>query len=116
MTTTPEPPQQPDATNTPSPTDAPSGFTPQVSGPTGASSLGGSSSKAGWALGLGILGLLCFGFIIGIVAIVFGVQARREIKASGNQLAGEGMATTGIVLGVIDIVAWIGWLAWYLNR
>ena len=37
-----------------------------------------------------------------VLAIVFGVSAKREIAAR-TELGGEGMATAGIVLGAIGI-------------
>ena len=43
-------------------------------------------------------------FFTGIPAIVMGNRARREIRASGGVLGGEGLATAGVVTG------WIGTL------
>jgi hypothetical protein len=43
----------------------------------------------------GILGL------VGIVSVVLGVQARREISQSQGALTGDGAALAGIVLGGI---------------
>jgi hypothetical protein len=47
----------------------------------------------------GIVGFIIFGLILGIVAISLGIQGRK-----GQSL--RGVATAGIVLGVIDIAAW----------
>jgi hypothetical protein len=60
-----------------------------------------SNGKAVWALVLGILGLICCGFIAGIPAIILGKQAQNEIDASGGAQGGRGMATAGFVLGII---------------
>ncbi len=69
------------------------------------------------ALVLGILGVLFGAFlgwlvitipiaiVLGILAIVFGVIGRR--RAMGR----SGMATTGLVLGVVSIVASLLWIA-----
>lgn len=51
------------------------------------------------SLVLGIAGLVVFP-LLGVIALVFGYRARREIAARGE--AGAGLATAGIVLG------WIG--------
>jgi predicted RNA-binding Zn-ribbon protein involved in translation (DUF1610 family) len=66
-----------------------------------------TSGKAIAAMVCGIvgfpLGICCIGLAPGIVAVALGVQAKQEIKASRGTIGGEGMATTGIVLGAIDI-------------
>ena len=65
----------------------------------------GNNGKAMAAMICGIVGLVVFGFILGIVAIVLGSMAKNEIRRTGQ--GGSGMATAGIVLGVLDIVAGI---------
>ena len=65
-----------------------------------------TNQKAQWALTLGLLAvpLACCSVLlglVGVVAIVLGVQARREIAASGGQQTGEGLATTGMVAGAL---------------
>ncbi len=58
-----------------------------------------------------VLGVLPFfvGWILGIIAIVFGVLGRK--RAVANPAIGRGgMATAGIVLGIIAIVATILWV------
>jgi hypothetical protein len=50
----------------------------------------------------GILSLAGLGVLAGIPAIILGTNARRNIRASGGRLSGEGMATAGIVLGWIS--------------
>jgi hypothetical protein len=57
---------------------------------------------------LGIVGLVgvCLyglGLIAGIVGLVLGYVAKREIRASDGRLNGSGMATAGIVLGWICV-------------
>lgn len=51
---------------------------------------------------LGIVGLLCCG-VLGVVALILGVIAKREINESNGTQTGGGQATAGIVLGVISI-------------
>jgi hypothetical protein len=60
---------------------------------------GATNGSAIASLVLGIAGLVVFP-PIGIVALVFGYRARREIVERGE--GGDGLATAGIVLG------WIG--------
>jgi hypothetical protein len=48
-----------------------------------------------WCCGLGIAG---------VVAIVLGVKARNEIRASGGHQEGDGMALAGIITGAVAVV------------
>ena len=66
--------------------------------------------KAIASLVLGLVGLLVFGIITGIIAIALGCSARNDMRATGNYDA-SGMATAGIVLGIIDICGFFLWLA-----
>jgi hypothetical protein len=65
-----------------------------------------TNQKAQWALAVGLLAipLACcatlFG-LVGIVGIVLGIQARREIAESRGQQTGDGLALTGIITGSI---------------
>lgn len=67
-----------------------------------------TSGKATASLITGIASLVlswCCGLgLVGIVAIVLGVKARAEIRASGGQLQGDGMARAGIITGSIAVV------------
>ena len=64
---------------------------------------------ASLALGLGIVGLLggcmCVGLLASPFAIGFGISARRAIRREPDRWGGDGMATAGIVMGVIGVVA-----------
>lgn len=62
----------------------------------------GTNKKAIWALVLGILGLLCCGFITGIPALILGNSAKKEIDAGNG--SGRGLAQAGFILGIISIV------------
>ena len=64
-----------------------------------------TSGKAIASLVLGIIGLFLFGVIAGVLAIVFGALARKEIDRDPT-LGGHGMATAGLVLGIIGVVLW----------
>jgi hypothetical protein len=57
------------------------------------------------SLVLGLVGFLTCGytfFIAPVLAVVFGVKGRRQIRETGQQ--GDGMALAGIILGVIGLV------------
>jgi Domain of unknown function (DUF4190) len=64
-----------------------------------------TSGKAIASLVLGIISLFLFGVIAGVLAIIFGVQARREIEADPS-VGGRGLATAGLTLGIIGVVLW----------
>ncbi|HEX4686760.1 MAG TPA: DUF4190 domain-containing protein [Nocardioides sp.] len=67
-----------------------------------------NSSKAVWSLVCGIVGLLCFGIILGPVAIVLGRQAQRQ--------GGGGMAKAGEILGYVDVALFVLWIVIYASR
>jgi hypothetical protein len=79
-----------------------------------------TNGKATWSLVLGILSLTLCGLIAGILAIVLGKQAQREIAGSGGLQRGEGRAKWGIILGwisvVISVIAGIIALVSYLGN
>ena len=65
------------------------------------------ASKATGALVCGIVGLLLCGVVLGPVAIYLGTQAKKEIRSSDGRLKGEGLATAGIVMGIIALIGFI---------
>ncbi|MEW6554635.1 MAG: DUF4097 family beta strand repeat-containing protein [Actinomycetota bacterium] len=61
---------------------------------------------SGWAVAslvLGILSFMCLPFIAAALAIVFGAIARSGIKRSRGEMGGSGLATAGIVLGIVNL-------------
>lgn len=62
---------------------------------TAALVIGISSLVLSWCCGLGL---------VGIVAVVLGVKARGEIRASNGMQTGDGVALAGIITGAIAIV------------
>lgn len=60
------------------------------------------------ALVLGILSLLCFGFVLGVLAIIFGGIGISRVNA--GRATNKGQATWGLVLGIIGLVGWSIWL------
>lgn len=68
---------------------------------------GGPPGKvvASLALGIGAIVLFPIGLILGPLAIVYAVKGRNELRGSPAGAPGEGMATAGLVLGIVGIVA-----------
>lgn len=67
----------------------------------------GTSPAATAALMLGFCSFvpMC-GLPLGLLAVVAGVMASRQIARSGGRLRGDGMATAGITLGIVTTVFW----------
>jgi hypothetical protein len=87
----PEQPQQPSRGDYLPPPGVPAGNAKA----TASLVTGVASLVLSWCCGLGIAG---------VVAIVLGVKARAEIRASGGRQEGEGLALAGIVTGTIALV------------
>jgi hypothetical protein len=88
---------------------------PPPSDPSGGWGYGGyaaprTNQKAIWSLISGILGLVCCA-PAGVVALVLGNSAKKEIAASNGTQTGRGMAQAGVVLGIIAIVLFVLGLA-----
>lgn len=62
-----------------------------------------NSNMAIASLVLGILGWSLIPGLASIAAIITGHMAKKEIKASIDQLGGDGMATAGLVMGYASI-------------
>jgi hypothetical protein len=62
-----------------------------------------TNQKAIWSLVTGIIGVLCCS-PLGIVALVLGNGAKKEITVSNGAETGAGLAQAGVVLGIIAIV------------
>jgi Domain of unknown function (DUF4190)/Protein of unknown function (DUF2510) len=67
---------------------------------------------SGFAVASLVLSLVWLGGLGSVLAIIFGTQAKKEIRRSPGSVTGDGMATAGIVLGILGIMgavtAWIG--------
>jgi hypothetical protein len=50
--------------------------------------------------------LLCLGPATGLTAIIAGLVARGQAQRRPTQVGGAGMATVGILLGVLNLIAW----------
>lgn len=58
------------------------------------------------SLVVGILSWFILPFVGGIIAVFSGIVARKEIKTSGGQFTGDGMAIAGLVLGYSNIAVY----------
>ena len=70
-----------------------------------------SNSKATASLIVGLVGLVVFGVILGIIALVLASQAKKEIAIEPGRYNNAGSATAGLVLGIVDLVAGVAFLA-----
>lgn len=52
-----------------------------------------------------IIGLFTLGIILGPIAIVLATTARRKIRED-PELGGDGIATAGLVIGIVDTALW----------
>ena len=64
----------------------------------------GKAQASLWsALGLLLLSCCMLG-VLGVIPIILGVQARREIRESGGRQGGDAMALAGIIIGALAVV------------
>jgi Domain of unknown function (DUF4190) len=54
-----------------------------------------------------VLSWCCGAGVLGVVAIVLGVKARSEIRASGGRQGGDGIALAGIITGAVAVLVGI---------
>jgi hypothetical protein len=54
-----------------------------------------------------LAGLLLFGFILGTLAVIFSAIGLGKINKDPAKWKGKGMAIAGLIIGVVDIVAWL---------
>ena len=78
-------------------------YQPQNAKPYGAPPVAPAQPGKGLAIAgmvLGIISLLCFPYITGVLAVIFGAVAK-------NKGCKSGMATAGIVCGIIGVALWL---------
>ncbi len=73
-----------------------------------------ASAAAVLSLVCGIL--LCLGPITGLTAIVSGIVARGQVDRKPAAIGGRGMATIGILLGILNIILSIIGIAVVLSK
>lgn len=73
-----------------------------------------TSSKAVTSLVLGIVGIFICPLICSVLAMVIGRQAKEEIARSMGTVGGYSLANAGYILGVIGLVIYGLFLAFYI--
>jgi hypothetical protein len=106
-----QPPAAPPAGSVP----PPPGYQPPPA-PGGYGAAPEQNKKALWSMILGIVGLVCCGIFAGIPALILSSLAKKEIAASGGQQTGSGMATAGLVLGILSVVSTIITIIYYTSN
>ncbi|MDX2249562.1 MAG: DUF4190 domain-containing protein [Bacteroidia bacterium] len=54
----------------------------------------------------GLVSLFAFGFVLGILGIIFSLIGLKRIRREPEVRRGYGLATAGLVLGTIGVVGW----------
>jgi uncharacterized membrane protein len=67
-------------------------------------------STNGLAVASLVLGIVWLAGLGSLLALIFGIVSKRQIRDSGGRQSGSGMATAGIVLGIVGIVGAIFWI------
>ncbi len=76
--------------------------------------LPGTKTRAEGAMAslvFGILGFFICGFVFGWMAISNANKAKKDIAADPERYSGGGLATAGLIMGVLDIVLWAAYIA-----
>lgn len=69
------------------------------------------ASTNGMAIASLVLGIVWLAGLGSVLALIFGLKARKQIDWSSGTQGGRGMATAGIVLGIIGIVGALAYWA-----
>jgi len=64
-----------------------------------------TSSNATVSLICGILAWLGVFGLGGVLAVIFGHVAKKEIRTASEEIGGDGMATAGLILGYLNLAA-----------
>lgn len=79
-----------------------------------AASPGKTSGMAVASFVLSLVGIFCFGFVTGLLALILGAVAMRATSRE-PALRGRGLAVAGFIIGIIDVIGWLVWLVIYLD-
>ena len=60
-----------------------------------------------------VIGWMCFGPVLGIVAIVLGAVALSQIKKSPERVGGKQLAWVGVVTGSLSLFFYLGLMLIY---
>ena len=70
-----------------------------------------TTSSNGMAVASLVLGIVWLAGLGSVLALIFGLRARKAIDWSNGTQGGRGMATAGIVLGIVGIVGALAYWA-----
>jgi Domain of unknown function (DUF4190) len=66
----------------------------------------------------GIVGIVCFficlGVLLGPIAAIMGFISRQRVASSGGTLGGGGLATAGLILGIVGFVGSVLWFLFFV--
>jgi type II secretory pathway pseudopilin PulG len=65
---------------------------------------GGAKPTNGLAIASLVLSIIWLAGLGSVLAVIFGIVARRQIRASGGRQGGEGLALAGALIGVVGIL------------
>lgn len=54
----------------------------------------------------GLVSLFLFGFILGVLGVIFSAIALKRIKREPESRKGKGLAIAGLILGIVGIIGW----------
>jgi hypothetical protein len=65
---------------------------------------GGAKPTNGLAIASLVLSIIWLAGLGSVLAVIFGIVARRQIRASGGRQGGEGLALAGALIGVVGVL------------
>ena len=65
---------------------------------------GGAKPTNGLAIASLVLSIIWLAGLGSVLAVIFGIVARRQIRASGGRQGGEGLALAGTLIGVVGVL------------
>ncbi len=83
-----------------------------ITAPSQPAVAGATEPLAIWSFVLGVLSLLCCGFILGIPAVICGHLALSKFQKE-PQLQGKGFATAGLIIGYVAIAFWLIYVVFF---
>jgi hypothetical protein len=67
----------------------------------------------------GVVGTACFficlGVLLGPIAAIMGFISRQRVASSGGTLGGGGIATAGLILGIVGFVVSVIWFLYIVT-
>ena len=61
-----------------------------------------------------LVGVFCLGLILGLIGLILSASALSGMSRTGNR-DGQGLATAGVILGIIDLAGWALLLVFWLG-